>query len=89
MGERDPFMHPLLGFQAGNNASNGQAPQHWLNQDVKLRNGGRRLEATIPSTFADHAGIDRDDPPEITVYFDAHTGLVMFDLMGHFGGDTQ
>jgi hypothetical protein len=91
MGERNPYMHPLLGYTTDGNQQDGPgAPGHWLQQKAQLRNGGRKIESTIPKYYAEHAGIDRDDPPEVDIYLDPHTGLVIFDLENHFnGGETN
>jgi len=89
MGREQPNIHPLFGMIAQSTGMDTQgAPDHWLRKDMQLRNNTRRVEVTIPKHFTDHADIDRDEPPEVTAYYDPHTGLAIFDLQGYFNEVT-
>lgn len=81
-----PFQHPLMGmlFNQGNQAAGVEPPRHWLQESVQLHNGKRTTRVTVPSTFVDHAGVDKEDLPEVDCYFDPSNGLAILDLENHF-----
>lgn len=61
-----------------------EPPNHWLSQTVQLRNNQRSIEGTIPSFMCRDVGVDRQDPPEVTVYFDPQSKLVIYDIADRF-----
>lgn len=91
MGEQNPprrnqQFNPLLGFMFDGMQADPQPPRHWLRESVQLHNGKRTTRVTVPSTFVDHVGINKDDLPEVDCYFDPSRGLAIFDLENHFNG---
>lgn len=83
--EIEKFVSHLLGLQPTPAKLDGATPKvhkpsHWLKQTVQLRNNQRSIEGTIPAFMWQQVGMDKHDPPEVDVYFDPHTQLVIFDL---------
>jgi hypothetical protein len=64
-------------------------PEHWVNQSIQLQHNQGSITATVPAWVCREAGIDRDEPPEVTVYYDPVTGLAFYDLTGRFEHATE
>lgn len=64
-------------------------PAHWVSMDIKLQNNQRSVSATIPHFMCQQVGLERDDLPEVTVYYDPHTDFVFFDLGGRFDEEAD
>lgn len=75
---------PVDGAVAGDGFDAIEPPDHWLSQRVQLRNNQRTIEGTVPAFMCQQVGLDKRDPPKVTVYFDPITELVMFDIAGRF-----
>lgn len=87
----EQFVNHLLGsanqFQGMGQAERDNRidpPEHWLSQDVQLHNNQRTVQGTIPAFMCRQVGISRENPPEVSVFFDPYTEVVIYDIANRF-----